>query len=49
MDILTALDSGRSYSPAKLQMILAAWVMSGAFKRKSKVSTVNGSVDIRKM
>lgn len=44
MDILTALDSGRSYSPAKLQMILAAWVMSGAFKRKSKVSTVNGDV-----
>lgn len=44
MDILTALDPGRSYSPAKLQTVLAAWVMSAAFQRKSKVSTTNGDV-----
>ena len=44
MDILTKLDSDANYSPAKLQFILAAWVMSGAFRKKSKVSTANGDV-----
>ena len=44
MDILTKLDSDRNYSPTKLQLILAAWVMSGAFRKKSKVSKTNGDV-----
>lgn len=45
MDILTNLDSGRSYSTTRLQMILTAWVLSGAFQRRSKVSLDSGDVD----
>jgi ubiquinone/menaquinone biosynthesis C-methylase UbiE len=45
MDILTGLDSKRSYSSAKLQLILSAWVLSGAFQRRRKVSLASGDVD----
>ena len=45
MDILTTLSSGSSYSTAKLQLIIAAWVMSGAFRRKGKVSHETGHVE----
>jgi len=43
MDILTSLDNGSSYSSSKLQMIIGAWVMSDAFRRR-KVSVDNGDV-----
>ncbi|MBL8783322.1 MAG: class I SAM-dependent methyltransferase [Deltaproteobacteria bacterium] len=43
MDILTSLDNGSSYSSSKLQMIIGAWVMSDAFRRR-KVSIDNGDV-----
>lgn len=43
VDILTSLDNGSSYSSSKLQMIIGAWVMSDAFRRR-KVSVENGDV-----
>lgn len=43
MDILTSLDNKSSYSSSKLQMIIGAWVMSDAFRRR-KVSLDNGDV-----
>ncbi len=44
MDILTALDRKADYSTFKLQFILGAWVVSSAFERKEKISTLNGDV-----
>lgn len=44
MDILTALSNNSDYSNATLQSIIAAWVMTGLFERKSKISTSNGDV-----
>jgi ubiquinone/menaquinone biosynthesis C-methylase UbiE len=43
MDILTALDRHASYSPAQLQWIFGAWVLSGLFE-KTKISTVDGDI-----
>ncbi len=44
MDILTSLQSGSDYSNTSLQAIIGAWVMSGAFQRKSKISATSGDV-----
>jgi SAM-dependent methyltransferase len=44
MDILTGLDRHASYSPAQLQWIFGAWVLSGLFERKKKISVVDGDV-----
>ncbi len=38
MDILTALSPKSNYSSAKLQMIIAAWVMSGLSRRKARTA-----------
>lgn len=45
MDILTALSAGADYSTAKLQVILAAWVLGGVNEGpKKKISADNGDV-----
>lgn len=44
MDIFTKLNAESDYSTPKLQVILAAWVMSTLFERQAKVSTTNGDV-----
>jgi len=44
MDILSGLDSNASYPEWQLQLIIAAWVLSGAVERRRKVSTHNGAV-----
>ncbi len=45
MDVLTALSEKSEYSTTKLQMILAAWVLSTPFERSAKVSLENGRVE----
>lgn len=45
MDIFTNLSEQTTYSMPKLQAIVAAWVMSGAFEGKAKVEAGNGHVD----
>jgi hypothetical protein len=45
MDILTGLSEQTTYSMPKLQAILSAWVLSGPFEKRSKVSTSNGHVE----
>jgi SAM-dependent methyltransferase len=44
MDIFTALRPNTRYSAAELQIILGAWVLSGALDRGKKVSLENGDV-----
>ncbi len=44
MDVLTALDRKADYSKTQLQFILAAWIASTAFEKKSKISTTDGDV-----
>ena len=44
MDILTALNPKSDYSSSKLQMIIAAWVVSGLFQQNSKIATSDGDV-----
>ncbi len=44
MDILTALNREADYSKSQLQLILSAWVLSGAIEPKKKISTTNGDV-----
>lgn len=44
MDILTSLSRHASYSPARLQWIFGAWVLSGAFEKKKKISVADGDV-----
>ncbi len=44
MDVLTALSPRSEYSTAKLQLILAAWVLSTPFEGTSKVSIENGHI-----
>lgn len=43
MDILTKLNPGASYSATRLQLILAAWVLSDGFRRQ-RVALHNGDV-----
>jgi len=43
MDILTKLDPGASYSATRLQLILAAWVISDGLRRR-RVALHNGDV-----
>ena len=45
MDILTSLRPNASHSDSRLQMIMAAWVLSDAIPRRRKVSLDNGNVD----
>jgi ubiquinone/menaquinone biosynthesis C-methylase UbiE len=45
LDILTSLNENADYSPTKLQLIISAWVFSGAFQRKAKVAAADGDVD----
>ncbi|MFT7621681.1 MAG: SAM-dependent methyltransferase [Myxococcota bacterium] len=44
MDILTALSNDSNYSNTTLQGIITAWVVSGAFERRKKISASNGDV-----
>lgn len=45
MDILTRLSAKSDYTPTQLQLIIAAWVLSSAFERRSRVSASNGDVE----
>lgn len=45
MDVLTALSEKTEYSTAKLQLIIAAWVLSTPFEGSGKVSLDNGRVE----
>jgi SAM-dependent methyltransferase len=46
MDIFTALSRESEYSKSQLQLILGAWVVSGALERNGgKVSVANGHVE----
>ncbi len=44
MDVLTALSNHSDYSRNQLQLILGAWILSGAASRKSKISLHDGDV-----
>lgn len=44
MDILTRLSSKSDYSTPELQAIIGAWVVSGLFENKGKISTTNGDI-----
>ena len=44
MDILTALDRNADYSKTQLQLIFGAWVLSGLFEKKKKISLSDGDV-----
>jgi SAM-dependent methyltransferase len=44
MDIFTGLDRQANYSPAQLQWIFGAWVLSGLFEKRNKVSVADGDV-----
>ena len=44
MDILTALDRNADYSKTQLQFIFSAWVLSGLFDKKKKISLQDGDV-----
>jgi ubiquinone/menaquinone biosynthesis C-methylase UbiE len=44
MDILTGLNERTVYSATKLQLIIAAWVLSKPFESKKKISTTSGDV-----
>ncbi len=44
MNVLTALDPSADYSKTQLQLILGAWVLSGAVDRKRAISVTNGDV-----
>jgi ubiquinone/menaquinone biosynthesis C-methylase UbiE len=42
MDLLTALKNTSDYSKNQLQMIVGAWVLTGAVERKAKIDTTKG-------
>ncbi len=44
MDVLTALSNKNDYSRNQLQLIVGAWVLSGAAEKKSKISLHDGDV-----
>lgn len=44
MDVLTALSNKSDYSKAQLQLIVAAWVMSGLVEGKQKINLASGDV-----
>lgn len=44
MDVLTALSNGSDYSRSQLQLIVAAWIMSGLTEGRSKISLSDGDV-----
>jgi SAM-dependent methyltransferase len=44
MDLFTALDPGKEYSAAQLQLIVGAWVLATPFERRAKVSIGDGDI-----
>jgi SAM-dependent methyltransferase len=44
MNLLTALDSKADYSKTQLQLIVAAWVLSGVVEKKGLISLQDGDV-----
>jgi ubiquinone/menaquinone biosynthesis C-methylase UbiE len=44
MDILKSLNNGTVYSNRQLQLILSAWVLSGAVERRKKIKVADGDV-----
>jgi ubiquinone/menaquinone biosynthesis C-methylase UbiE len=45
MDLLTALKNTSVYSKNQLQVIVGAWVMTGALEKKGKIQLSNGHVE----
>lgn len=45
MDILTRLSNKSDYSALQLQLIISAWVLSGAFDRRQVIAVDNGEME----
>src|SRR5581483_6136248 len=45
MDILKSLSNGKVYTQRELQLILSAWVLSGAVERRKKIEVGIGHVE----